>query len=177
MRLLSTVKKLDKTLPFLRPIREAIVFLIPRLLFGLLVLTFITYASYLGLDMARGISFSEAASDGVIKTLDYASDALRGDLGETSSGSVSLLPQPVQEVVPTVLVRSLGLLGAALLVSAVFGVLLGVFIAGKRSGITLAALLASIAGVSLPSFFAALLLQMGVATFFRNPDISHSIQN
>ena len=162
MRLLGTSRNLNNNLHFARALRESIAFLIPRLLFGLLVLTFITYASYLGLDMARGIPFSEAVSDGVIKTLDYASDALRGDLGDTSSGSVSLLPQPVQEVVPTVLVRSLGLLGAALLVSAVFGVLLGVFIAGKRSGITLAALLASIAGVSIPSFFAALLLQMGV---------------
>ena len=151
--------KLD--IPFLSRLRQPISFLLPRLAFGLLVLAFITYASYLGLDMARGVPFKEAAADGVIKTLDYASDVLRGDFGETSSGSVSLLPKPVEEVVPDVLTRSLGLLGLSLVVSAVVGVLLGVFIAGRRSGITLAALLLSIAGVSIPSFFAALLLQLG----------------
>ncbi len=154
-------EKLKLDLPFLRRLREPIAFLTPRLFFGVLVLAFITYASFLGLDMARGLPFQRAASLGIIKTLDYASDVLRGDFGETISGSVSLLAKPVVEVVPDVLVRSLGLLGASLLVSAVVGVLLGVIIAGKRSGITLAALLASIAGVSVPSFFAALLLQMG----------------
>ncbi len=112
--------------------------------------------------MARGDSFQEAAAAGVTKTLLYAADALQGDLGETSSGSVSLLPQPVLEVVPAVLIRSLGLLGVSLTLAAVVGVLLGIFIAGKRSGISLLALLGSIAGVSIPSFFAALLLQLGV---------------
>ena len=101
-------------IPFLRHLQQPISFLLPRLAFGLLVLAFITYASYLGLDMARGVPFKEAAADGVIKTLDYASDVLRGDFGETSSGSVSLLPKPVEEVVPDVLIRSLGLLGLSL---------------------------------------------------------------
>jgi ABC-type dipeptide/oligopeptide/nickel transport system permease component len=149
-------------IPILRRIRQPLIFLGQRLLFGLLVLAFITYASFLGLDMARGVSFQQAASDGIIKTLLYAADALQGDLGETSSGSVSLLPKPVVEVVPAVIIRSLGLLGVSLLFSAVVGVLLGVFIAGKRSGVTLLALLGSITGVSIPSFFAALLLQLGV---------------
>ncbi len=151
--------------PFLRSIRQSITFLGQRLLFGVMVLSFITYASFLGLDMARGVPFQKAAGDGIVKTLDYAADALQGDLGETSSGSVSLLPKPVVEVVPDVLVRSLGLLGAALLLSAIIGVLLGVMIAGKRSGVTLIALLGSIAGVSVPSFFAALLLQLGAIKF------------
>lgn len=154
-----TMSKLNR--PFLRRFTQSVSFLIPRLVFGLLVLAFITYASFLGLDMARGVPFEQAAADSVIKTLDYASDALQGDLGETSSGSISLLSKPVVEVVPDVLTRSMGLLGVSLLVSAVFGVILGVLIAGRRSGITLAALMASIAGVSVPSFFAALLLQMG----------------
>ena len=87
--------------------------------------------------MARGDSFQEAAAAGVTKTLLYAADAFQGDLGETSSGSVSLLPKPVLEVVPTVLIRSLGLLGVSLALAAVVGVLLGIFIAGKRSGISL----------------------------------------
>ena len=150
------------SVPFLRRLRQPIIFIGQRLLFGLLVLSFITYASFLGLDMARGKPFQKAASDSAVKTINYAGDVLQGDLGETSSGSVSLLPKPVTEVVPTVLVRSLGLLGAALIFSTVFGVLLGVLIAGKRSGVTLLALLGSITGVSIPSFFAALLLQLGV---------------
>lgn len=133
-----------------------------RVVFGLLVLTFITYSSFVGLDMARGKTFSEAATLGVRKTYEYAGDVLAGDLGETSSGSVSLLPKPVEEVVPDVLIRSLGLLAVSLSGAAVLGVFLGVIIAGKRSGVTLLALLGSIVGVSIPSFFAALLLQLGV---------------
>lgn len=149
-------------LPSLKSLRESLNFIGQRLIFGLLVLTFISYASFVGLDMARGISFQTAASQGVKKTIDYAVDAFQGDFGETSSGSVSLLPKPVIEVVPTVLVRSLGLLGISIAVAAVLGVILGVLIAGKRSGVTLLALLGSIMGVSIPSFFAALLLQIGV---------------
>ncbi|HDD54777.1 MAG TPA: ABC transporter permease subunit [Chloroflexi bacterium] len=153
--------KTEHDIPFLRRLNQSVSFLFPRLVFGLLVLAFITYASFLGLDMARGVPFKQAAGDSVVKTMDYASDALRGDLGETSSGSVSLLSKPVVEVIPDVLIRSLGLLGVSLLVSAVVGVILAVLIAGRRSGITLAALMVSIVGVSVPSFFAALLLQMG----------------
>jgi len=151
-----------KKLPLLKSLRESLNFIGQRLIFGLLVLTFISYASFVGLDMARGISFQTAASQGVRKTIDYAFDAIQGDFGETSSGSVSLLPKSVSEVVPTVLVRSLGLLGISIVVAAVLGVILGVLIAGKRSGVTLLALLGSIMGVSIPSFFAALLLQIGV---------------
>ncbi len=73
----------------------------------------------------------------------------------------------LRKLVPDVLTRSLGLLGLSLLVSAVVGVLLGVFIAGRRTGVTLTALLLSIAGVSIPSFFAALLLQLGTIKLTR----------
>ena len=149
-------------IPFLRRLKQPLIFLSKRILFGLLVLGFITYASFLGLDMARGESFQDAASLGFTKLLHYFSNVLQGDFGETSSGSVSLLPRLVVEVVPTVILRSVGLLGVSMLLASIVGVLLGVFIAGKRSGISLIALLGSIVGVSIPSFFAALLLQMGV---------------
>ena len=143
-------------------IRQPLIFFGQRLIFGLLVLGFISYASFLGLDMARGEPFQEAAVQSARKTLDYAGDVIQGEFGQTSSGSVSLRSKPVEEVVPAVLGRSLGLLGVSLAFAAVVGVLLGIFIAGKRSGITLGAIIFSIAGVSVPSFFAALLLQLGV---------------
>ena len=84
MNFLDRGEKTKFDIPFLRRLSQSISFLIPRLVFGLLVLAFITFASFLGLDMARGVPFDQAAADGVIKTLDYASDALHGDLGETS---------------------------------------------------------------------------------------------
>jgi len=149
-------------IPFLRHIKKPLIFLGKRIIFGLLVLGFITYASYLGLDMARGESFQDAASLGFTKMFHYFGNVFQGDFGETSSGSVSLLPRLVVEVVPTVILRSLGLLGVSLLLASLVGVLLGVFIAGKRSGISLLALLGSIAGVSNPSYFASLLLLLGV---------------
>ena len=77
---------ITEKLPSLKSLRESLNFIGQRLIFGLLVLTFISYASFVGLDMARGESFQTAASQGVKKTIDYAIDAFQGDFGETSSG-------------------------------------------------------------------------------------------
>jgi peptide/nickel transport system permease protein len=134
-----------------------------RLVFGIVVLLVIAYLSFFGLEMARGTAFNAALLGGVEKTVTYLGRLVHGDLGLTVAGSVTLRPVPITEVVGATVVRSLGLLLAALVIAAPIGVVLGIWASRRRhSNWPLLVLLASITGVSLPSFFVALLLQLAV---------------
>lgn len=75
---------------------------------------------------------------------------------------------PIAEVITTTLPRSLGLLAAALLIAVVLGSSVGLLAAlhRRRRG-SLIFLLVSIVGVSVPSFFAAFLLQSVVIRLTR----------
>ena len=138
-----------------------------RILFGVLVLGFIVFLSFFGLDMARGVSFDEAITEAIRKSLTYFTRAMQGEFGETTAGGFSLIPTPVLKLAPNIIARSFGLLGISLFLSAFIGVILGLWAAGKRSGWSLATLLISTIGVSVPSFFAAMLLQFGVTKFLQ----------
>ncbi len=147
--------------------REALIgivaFTARRLAFGALVLAAITYLSYLGLSMAQGIAFRPALARAAWKTLTYMGRLVRGDLGLSTAGSITPRPISVAEVVPATLSKSLGLLAAALLIATLVGVALGTWSARRRhSGWSMVTILASMAGVSVPSFFAALLLQLAM---------------
>jgi len=143
-------------------------FVAQRLAFGLLVLVIIIFLSYLGLGMAQGLALRPALARAAWKAPAYLGRLLRGDLGLTAAGSKTMRSVPVIEVVTATLPRSLGLLAAALLVATLIGVTLGIWAAGRRhSGWSLAILLASITGVSVPSFFAAFLLQVLVTRWTR----------
>lgn len=137
------------------------VFVLRRLLFGLLVLTVIVFITFLGLEMARGAYLADALPYAIESTLVYFDNLLHGNLGNTTAGSVTLRPVPVSSVLADVVPKSLGLLAVSLLFSTAVGVLLGYW-AGKRrnSNVSLVFILISIIGVSIPSFFAALLLQL-----------------
>ena len=133
-----------------------------RLLFGVITLAFILFLSFLGLDMARGVPFGDAATEGLRKSVTYLGNAIRGEFGETAAGGYSLLPVPVIELAPDIITHSFGLLAVSIFLSAFVGVILGLWSAGKRSGWSLLTLMLSIIGISIPSFFAAMLLQIGV---------------
>lgn len=110
--------------------------------------------------MGQGMAFRPALARAAWKTLTYMGRLARGDLGLSVAGSVTQRPVPIAEVVPATLSSSLGLLTASLLIATLVGVVLGMGAAKRRhSGWSLVTLLASIALVSVPSFFAALLLQ------------------
>ena len=135
-------------------------FVLQRLAFGVLVLVAIIFLSYLGLDMARGNAFPPALNQAGWKTVTYLGRLAQGDLGLSAAGSITLRPILVSEVVLNTLPRSLGLLAASLLVAVLLGALLGILAAMRRhTHRSLILLLASIVGVSVPSFFAAFLLQ------------------
>jgi peptide/nickel transport system permease protein len=138
-------------------------FLAKRMAFGILILFAIAYLSHFGLGMARGLTFEQATTHSVTETLDSVGRFARGDFGLSQAASSTLNPLPVTEVVPLMVARSLGLLGASLLLSVVLGLTLGIWAATRRRSIwSLLTLIISIVGVSVPSFFAAILLQMGV---------------
>lgn len=137
-----------------------------RLAFGCLALLAIIWLTYLGLDMAGGAALGPAAGQATVRTWTYAGRLARGDWGLTIAGSDTALPRPVPEVVRERLPRSLGLLGLSLLLAALLGTALGIMAARSRHG-TLIVLLPTLAGVSVPSFFAAFLLQWLATTYTR----------
>ena len=132
-----------------------------RLAFGVLVLLSIIFLTYLGLDMASGTALYPAAGEAARSTVSYLSQVMRGDLGLSHAGSVTRVPVPVSQMVSERVPRSLGLLACSLIIAAVTGISLGVLGAMyRRSRGALVLLIASITGMSVPSFFAALLLQL-----------------
>ncbi len=144
------------------------VFIARRLAFGVVVLLAIIFLSYLGLSMARGSSFYPALADSASETLDYVARLFRGELGRSRAASVTQASVTVSDVLPGLVTKSLGLLAVALGFATVVAVPLGVWAATRRrSAWSLVTILASIVGVSVPSFFAALLLQLGAIRLTR----------
>lgn len=147
---------------FLRVGAVAADFALWRLGFAALVLCFILFLTFFGLDMARGGALGPSAAQGVVKTLVYLSQLAHGNLGLATSVRVRLTV-PVAEVILNTLFKSLGLLAASSLCATLVGTVLGSLAARRRhSWPSMGYLLASLVGVSVPSFFTALLLQLGV---------------
>jgi peptide/nickel transport system permease protein len=142
-------------------------FILQRLAFAVLVLLFIIFLSYLGLDMASGTDFTTALLDAVTSTVAYIDRLLQGDLGMTTSGSETLIPRPVSDVLSERLPLSLGLLAISLLFASLVGITFGVLAARSRSQNSMFLLLATLIGISIPSFFAAFLLQWLFTSFTR----------
>lgn len=134
--------------------------------FGGLVLLTVIYLTHVGLDTVRREAIGTALVQGAEKTVTYAGRILRGDWGLSAAGSVTGRPVPITDVLVTTVPRSLGLVACSLLIAVPVGVTLGVMAAAqRRRWKSLLFLLASTIGVSVPSFFAAFLLQMAVTRF------------
>jgi peptide/nickel transport system permease protein len=143
--------------------------LLQRLGFGLIVLLAIVYLCFFGLEMARGGQFGASLRHGLTAGGRYVAGLLQGDLGMTLSASQGLRAVPVTDVLWPTVSKSLGLLGVSLAVAAVLGVPLGAWAARHRHGnASLITLVTSLAGMSLPSFFVALLAQMAVIKWVRS---------
>jgi len=145
-----------------------------RLAFGFSVLLAIIYITYLGFSVVQGTDFLTAAGQGLQQTFRYLVRSLQGDLGVTLPGTILFRTEQVTAVVSNVILRSLGLLGATFLISVVIGVPLGALAAAyRRSKAALLVILASIVGISTPSFFAALFLQIAAIQYTRY--VGHSL--
>jgi len=140
-----------------------------RLLSSLLIILSIIYLSFFGLEMARGTSFDAALQYGLSATVGYLGQLVRGDLGESTSVRGGPLAVPVAEVLPSMLINSLGLLAVALVLATVIGIFFGLLsVRRRRTSIAMLPLTLSLIGVSMPSFFIALLLQLGIIAAVRN---------
>ena len=110
-----------------------------------------------------------AARYAVDATLDYVQGLPRGDLGSMvrRSGRVARTV-PVSQVLGEVYPKSLGLLALALVLAAGVGVPVGAFAAlRRRTPLATGVMTLTLVGVSLPSFTAAALLQVGEIYWFR----------
>ena len=105
--------------------------------------------------MATGTDFQTAFRQAIPDSIAYIDRLLDGEMGLTTAGSDNRLALPVTQVIQERLHRSIGLLTVSLL----FASLVGILAARSRSERSLAVLIASIIGISMPSFFAAFLLQ------------------
>jgi peptide/nickel transport system permease protein len=162
-----TKKRPSAVSPKRNPAVDILSFIGQRLAFGILVLLFVIFLSYLGIDMAGGTPLGPALSDALSSSASYIGRLFLGDMGLTTAGSDTLLPLPVTEVLAERLPRSLGLLGVSLLLATIVGIVLGTIAARGRSERSMAIILSTLVGVSVPSFFAAFLLQWAATSLTR----------
>ncbi|HSH01763.1 MAG TPA: ABC transporter permease subunit [Anaerolineae bacterium] len=135
-----------------------------QLLLSSVVLLAIIYLTFLGLEMARGTTLAPASAEALSTSLEYLSRLAVGDLGLTQAGSNTLNPRPVSEVLAELVPRSFVLLGLSLFFASFVGITLGL-LAARKPERSLRILLLSIIGISVPSFFAAFLLQWFIIEF------------
>lgn len=151
-------------------------FALKRLVFILAVSLGIVFFAFFGMRMARN-STSPAPSYNPLppaeyawtSTLDYAGRLLRGDMGTiTVRSGRSSRQVSVAAIIGDAYPKSMGLLLISLLVAALTGIPIGVFAAiHRRSPVSLGTMTATLIGVSVPSFFAAALLQIAEIYWFR----------
>jgi peptide/nickel transport system permease protein len=151
-------------------------FVLRRLLFVAVVCVAIVFFSIFGLRMSVNSTVAHPRYDVVgtarqaaRDTVRYFGHAVRGDLGQTSRGTgASRQWVPVGAVVRDTYGKSMGLLGFSLLIAACFGLVAGVVAAvRRRSPLAILMLTLTLLGISTPSFFAALLLQVGEIQWLR----------
>lgn len=150
-------------------------FLLQRLLFILVVSLVIVYAAQLGvLWVDRSAEFEHTES--VPQLLGRAGEntlTFLGGLAHWDFGSYVTIGggRPVNELLLQALPASLGLLMISMVFSVGIGVPLGVWVALRRSsGLTFSVLGATILGISVPSFFLAMLFQQGAIWYFTEFD-------
>ncbi len=151
-------------------------FALKRLVFILAVSLGIVFFAFFGMRMARN-STSPAPSYNPIpaaeyawtSTLDYVGRLLHGDMGAiTVRSGRSSRQVSVAATIGDTYPKSMGLLLISLLVAALIGIPVGVFAAiHRRSPVSLGTMTLTLIGVSVPSFFAAALLQIAEIYWFR----------
>jgi ABC-type dipeptide/oligopeptide/nickel transport system permease component len=135
-----------------------------NILYTILISIAVVFFVHLGLLMAANFKLQgsprpipEVVAEAVTQSGVYFAHLVQGNLGLTTGKSV----RPVGEVLADAYPKSLGLLAASLLLALVLGLLFGVIAAVKRrSPMSLLAFVVTLLGISTPSFFAAVLIQV-----------------
>lgn len=151
-------------------------FILRRLGFIIAVSLGIIFFSFFGIRLARNSTARTpdynpvpAVRYAAISTADYVEGLLRGELGTMLRGSGrQRRAAAVRDVLADVYPKSLGLLTLSLLLATGIGVPLGAYAALRRRKARSTALLTlTLIGISLPSFTAAALLQLGEIYWYR----------
>lgn len=148
-------------------------YLARRILFIIMVCALIIFFVHLGMRMAvnssgtgAGPDFDRDASLAWIDTIAYVRAALQGQLGFITSEHG--FPILVRDLLRESYINSMGLLLFALTSSALIGVVTGGFLALTRQKILVLPILTfTLLGISIPSFFAGILLQQGEILYLR----------
>jgi ABC-type dipeptide/oligopeptide/nickel transport system permease subunit/predicted ABC-type transport system involved in lysophospholipase L1 biosynthesis ATPase subunit len=162
-----------------RPLARVFDLVVRPLLFTLAVAVVITYLCFFGLRMAArgqgGLSSEvwRVAGESAVDASHYLARAAQGDLGVTQRPMrtwfwVYEKETTVAELLGRSLDKSLVLLFVAVALGGLIGVPLGIVAAAvRRSHLSLTFIVLSIAGISIPSFFMAFLLQILEIKFCR----------
>jgi peptide/nickel transport system permease protein len=151
-------------------------FAVRRLAFMVPIALGIVFFCFLGLEMgqnsvARRPSYDLPAFARLAwrDSLSYLGQAAAGDLGVATQGSArNRRLVPVSQILVATYGRSLALMALALGVASIAGVVGGFFAAlYERSPMGLVAMTATLLGVSTPTFFVALLLQVAEIIFYQ----------
>ena len=148
-------------------------YLARRILFIIMVCALIIFFVHLGMRMAvnssgtgAGPDFARDASLAWADTIAYVRAALQGQLGFITSEHG--FPVLVRDLLRESYINSMGLLLFALTGSALIGVVTGGFLALTRhKSLVLPILTFTLLGISIPSFFAGILLQQGEILYLR----------
>ena len=143
-----------------------------RLLSMLLICLAIVFFCALGLRLMRhtpGRDLPHLVAEAATDTAYYLRRFLSGDLGTTYRAvGRRRIAVPVSSVLADTYVKSMGLLLVSLVAASVVGVTAGIVGAvWEGSAFSLAVLTSTLLGVSLPTFFAALLLQVLEIAFYQ----------
>ena len=154
-------------------LRQTAVIIGQRILFNGIVLLAIVFLVHIAFNAAtatgQGQPLLTAIGQAITQAIDHLGRLFSGDLGLSLQGTVARGRQlPVIEALPLAVSRSSGLLGVTFLLSIVIGVPLGVIAAIRRHKRgSLWILILSFIGISTPSFFAALGLQIAAIQYTR----------
>jgi len=175
---------------------EAAIFMLRRLAFIVVIAFAIVYFCTLGLRLSANsrlrvdqdpYTVRDTAQPALAETIDFFEDLSRGELGLIDPGISGRDWESTVDVLREAYINSARLLVTAVGAAAIVGIAAGGIAAARRhSGMALTMLTLTVVGVSVPSFFLALLIQIGsiefyqrtgirVAFFGRNPGLGTSL--
>jgi ABC-type dipeptide/oligopeptide/nickel transport system permease component/ABC-type lipoprotein export system ATPase subunit len=169
--------------PLLRPVAPALDLVFKPLLYTAAVAVVIVFLTFFSLRMAQAgqagqsLDLARGVSNAFQESLSYLGGILHGDLGSYHSQLGYFywtdVERPLSEAVRRTVDKSLVLLLLSMALGAVIGVPLGLAAAMVRHRrFSLFFLVAAIVGVSTPSFFFALLLQMLEITVYKRTGVA-----
>lgn len=150
-------------------------FILRRLLFIAILAFAIVYFCTLGMRLTVNSttninrqSLGSAVEPAFRETIDFFEAAVQGELGYVVRGVMERSRVPIGQVVVDAYLTSAKLVVTAIGVAAILGILAGGLAATRsHSALSLSTLTLTVIGVSIPSFFLALLLRVADIAFYR----------